>query len=268
MRIASGVRQWACGVLAVTLGAALAGCAPRIMRLPTDPGAPFPDFMAVHAQVSSACAGARTWQAELGLSGRAGQQRLRGRVHAGFDRPASMRLEAVAFGTTVFIMAARDGDATLLLPRERRVLEGVPPEDILGALTGVALAPADLLAALTGCVVPAPQATGGRLHRGGWASIALGEGATLFLRRRGNEWMVDAARRDGWHLEYRDWMGGFPRSVRLRSEEQGVDLFATVSQLAVNTGFPPAAFELAVPPGTFPLTLDELRAAGPLRDDQ
>ena len=41
--------------------------------------------------------------AELGLAGRAGSQRLRGRVVAGFERPASMRLEGVApFGPPAF----------------------------------------------------------------------------------------------------------------------------------------------------------------------
>ncbi|MBI4266658.1 MAG: hypothetical protein HY657_20000, partial [Acidobacteria bacterium] len=61
------------------------------MALPTDPGTPFPEFALVHAQVAAGCAGARTLTAELGLSGRAGGQRVRGRVIAGFERPASMR---------------------------------------------------------------------------------------------------------------------------------------------------------------------------------
>src|SRR6476646_11200910 len=108
-------------------------------------------------QLSAACAGVRTLTAEIALSGRAGRQKLRGRVIAGFARPASMRLEGVApFGPPGFILVSRGGDATLLLPREERVVTGASPEDVLGALTGVALAPADLHAVLTGCVLPDP----------------------------------------------------------------------------------------------------------------
>jgi hypothetical protein len=39
-----------------------------------------------------------------------------------------------------------------------------------------------------------------------------------------------------------------------------------VSQLEVNVPIDDAAFTVAVPPGTTPLTLAELREAGPLRD--
>jgi len=42
------------------------------------------------------------------MSGRAGRQKVRGRVVAGFARPASMRLEGVApFGPPAFILVAR-----------------------------------------------------------------------------------------------------------------------------------------------------------------
>jgi hypothetical protein len=140
----------------------------ELLSLPTDPGNPLPDFAQIHRQVSSACAGVRTLTAELSLSGRAGGQALRGRAIAGFERPDAMRLEGVApFGPPAFILAARGDTATLLLPRDNRVLRAARAEDILGALTGVALAPADLQAILTGCVTSMPGALGGRLHQGG-----------------------------------------------------------------------------------------------------
>lgn len=83
-----------------------------------------------------------------------------------------MHLQGVApFGGPVFILAARAGSASLLLTRENRIIRNAPPEEILGALTGVALDPADLLAVFTGCVVPGPRATAGRLHAGGLAAI-------------------------------------------------------------------------------------------------
>lgn len=250
------------------LGFSLAACGPRRVNLPTDPGTPLPDFAQIHAQVSSSCAGVRTLTAELGLSGRAGEQSLRGRVIAGFERPASMHLTGVApFGAPLFVLVARGGAATLVLPREDRVVKG-PPQEILGAMTGVTLAPADLQAVLSGCVIPAPRATGGRLHANGMASIDLEGGATLYLRREGDAWRVRAARRNGWQIEYPEWPGAFPQSMRLQSQAQPLDvnLTATISQLEANVNLPESAFTVEVPASAEPLTIEELREAGPLRD--
>lgn len=255
-----------CSVLAGCL--VLVGCASRRLILPTDSGTPLPDAVAVHAAVSAACANVRSLTAELRLSGRAGDRRVRGRLVAGFERPASMRLEGVApFGQPAFILAARGGEAILLLPRERRVVSAEPPEAILGALTGVSLAPADLQALLTGCIVPSPRAVGGRLHGNGWVSIELDGGATIYLRRQDRTWQLRAARRGGWQVEYDRWQNAFPETVRLRSVDQSadVDLTATIAQLETNQDIDAAAFTVDVPPGARPLTLEELREAGPLR---
>ena len=219
-------------------------------------------------QLAAACAGVRTLTAEIGMSGRAGRQRLRGRVVAGFARPASMRLEAVApFGAPAFILVARGENATLLLPRdEPHVLRGAKPEDILGALTGVALGPADLQAILTGCVVPAPQASDARRHANGWASIDLTGGATLYVEPAPGGWRLRAARRAGWQIEYPAWSGGFPQAVRLLSTrpDVNVDLTAALSQIETNKDLEDAAFNVNVPPGAEPVTLEELRDSGPL----
>lgn len=247
---------------------AVSACAARRIELPTGPGSPFPEVAQVHAQVSAACTGIRTLTAELALAGRAGGRSLRGRVVAGFERPASMRLEGVApFGSPAFILAARGDTATLLLPRDNRVLRGARAEEILGALTGVTLAPADLQAILTGCVAAAPRATGGRLHRDGWASIDLAGSATIYLQRRDAAWQVRAARRAAWRIEYPAWQSGLPQTVRLQSEDRSLDvtLTATLSQLETNVDLDPAAFEVNVPASALELTIDELRDAGPLK---
>ena len=267
---AQGTRPKLClGIWALGFGLfALTGCAARRVQLPTDPGAPFPEFSQIHAQVSAACTAVRTLTAELGLAGRAGSQRLRGRVVAGFERPASMRLEGVApFGAPAFILAARGGQATLLLPRDDRVLRGARAEDILGALTGVALPPADLQAILTGCVTAQPRATGGRLHANGWASIDLDGGSVIYLQRQGEAWQPRAASRSGWQIEYPSWQGQFPQTVRLRSNVQGpeVDLTADVSQIETNVDLDQAAFTVDVPADASEMTIEELRQAGPLR---
>ena len=246
----------------------VSGCAAKRLTLPTDPGAPFPDFAAVHAQVSRACSGIRTLTAELSMSGRAGEQRLRGRVHAGFERPAAMRLEGVApFGPPAFILVSRGGDATLLLPRDERVVRGAKPEDILGALTGVSLSPADLQAALTGCVEPMPRPTGGRLHGNGWASIDLDGGATIFLHRQGQGWNLRAARRGPWQIDYTMGTGVVPSSVALHATDPvRVDMVAAIGQVETNVDLDAAAFGVTVPSGTRPLSLEDLRANGPLSE--
>jgi len=246
----------------------VSGCAARRLELPADPGAPFPDYADTYRRVTMTCAGVRTMTAELALAGRAGGRPLRGRAIAGFERPASMRLEGVApFGPPAFILAARAGTATLLLPRDNRVLPNAAPEEILGALTGVALSPADLQAVLTGCVSAQTGATGGRLHQNGWASIDVAGGATLFLARVDGAWQPRAARRPGWQIEYRSWQAGFPREVRLQSVDPAidVDLTATVSQLETNVSLEASAFAVNVPASALELTLGELREAGPLR---
>jgi outer membrane lipoprotein-sorting protein len=248
--------------------ALLSGCgAPRRIALPTDSGSPFPEFADVHAQLSASCRGVKTLTAELALAGRAGSERLRGRVHAGFARPDSMRLEGVApFGPPAFILVARDRMATLLLPRDSSVLRDQRPDDVLGALVGVSLAPADVLAIMTGCVIPSAKPVSGRLHQGGWASIALEGGAEIYLRRM-TTWQIRAARRNGWQLEYPAWDGQFPESVRLISDSPSVnvDLTAAVSQRQINVDLDPAAFTVDVPADARAVTLAELRESGPLR---
>jgi hypothetical protein len=250
--------------------AVLAACGPRRLTLPTDPGTPLPDFAQVHAQASAACAGVRTMTAELGLSGRAGGQRIpRVRLVAGFERPASMRLEAIgAFGRRVFTLVARDGSATLFLESESRILRDAPPDEILAALTGVRLAPDDLQAILTGCVDPMPRATAGRLHGNGWASIDLASGAVVYLQQQSGVWRVRAARRDGWQIEYVTGPGQFPQSVRLQSTaaDLAVDLTTEIAQVATNEDLSPEAFRVEAPADARPLSLDELRQSGPLRE--
>jgi hypothetical protein len=248
-----------------------AGCGGRRISIPTDPGAPLPDFTRIHAEVSAACRGVRTLTAQLSLSGRAAGESLRGTVNAGFERPGSMRLELRGgpFNSLGFVLAANGSGATLFLPRDKRVVRDVPAEEILGALTGVTLAPDDLQATLTGCVIPSAAPSGGRLHANGWASIDLEGGATLYLQRSRDAWRVRAATRGNLRVEYAEWpeSSQFPTKVAIRAAKPvEVDLRASVSQVATNAALPPRTFTIEIPAGTQAISLDELRASGPLRE--
>jgi len=243
-----------------------AACAPGRPALPTGNGQPFAGAAAAFEAASAACRGVRTWTAELSLSGRSGGQKLRGRLIAGLA-PASLYLEAVApFGRPIFRLAARDGRATLLLPRDGRILRDAAPADVVEALTGIAIGPDDLRALVSGCVAPAPAASDGRTYGGGWLAVDLGGSATAYLRMRDGRWQVEAGRLRNLTVEYGEVRNGLPRRLRLKSAPGAapdVDLTLDVSQIEVNVPVPDRTFVIEGGDAV-PLTLEDLRAAGPL----
>lgn len=248
-----------------------AACGSRQLVLPPDPGTFLAGFAAIHADVSDACRNVRTLTAVLSLSGRAGGERVRGDVHTGIRRPAQLRLEGVTpFGGTVFLLVTAGDGATLWLAQEGRVVRHESAEEILGALTGIALAPADLQAVLTGCVIPDPQPVAGRTHEGGWISIDLEGGARVYLRRIDGTWRVRAAQRGEWLVQYPEWAvnSRFPSRVELRSDAPApVDLRADISSLQANVELPDAVFTLEVPADAVPLSIETLREGSPLRQE-
>jgi outer membrane lipoprotein-sorting protein len=261
-------RALACGA-AVLLVAGLVACAPPSIRLPSGSGEPFPDFAPALSDATAGCRSVASLTAELALSGQAGGQKVRGRVTAGIARPSSIRLEGVApFGPPAFILAADGRGSTLLLPRDHRVLSGESPGAILDALVGLDLQPADLLAILTGCVVPDPQAADGRTYTDGWARIDLVGGASAFLQRDPRQrWRMRAATRANLRLEYTDAPGGLLSAVRIVvSGEAGgaTDLRIGLSQVENNAALGQEVFTVKPPPDATPITLAELRQAGPM----
>ena len=249
----------------VAICAVGAACAARLPPRPGGASSPSADTVAHFAAATRQCEGLRTLTAELGLSGQAGDQRLRGRVITGLAVGGSARLEGVApFGAPVFILAARAERATLLLPRERRVLDDTPVADVIGRLTGLALGADDLLRALAGCP-GAGAVSNGRQWPGGWGAVDTPDGRTVFLRQQSGAWQLAAMDGGGWRADYRLVQNGFAREVRLRSDDGQVDLVASLQQLEVNTTIDDAAFEVEIPPGTEAMTLDELRSVAPLR---
>ena len=245
-----------------------AACAPpRAPSLPTGSGAPFPEFASAYAEATAGCADVRTFTAVLAMSGRAGRTKLRGRLEAGFASPANMRLEGIApFGKPVFVLTASGENGTLVLTRDNRVLRNTPAASIVEALAGVPLGAAAMRTIVAGCGLLSDAApTAGRSYANDWAAVDM-PGRTAYLHRVANRWRLAAATRGTLTISYEDFAER-PAAIRLRVEDAGrvtADITLRVSQADVNTALDAAAFAADVPADAEPLTLEELRRAGPL----
>ncbi len=244
--IASGMRIR----LLVLCGAALClgACAAAVPKRPEGPGAPNPAAVTAFETATRHCAGLKTVSAEIRLSGRAGGERLRGTLHAGLAAPGALRFEAVApFGPPVFVLAGRENRATLLLPRDRRVLVDVPLADVLDRLIALALDADGIRRVLTGCLADAAPSAG-RSWNNGWTAVALGPDITAYVQTVNGQPVVTAADYGPWLVDYADHANGFARTVRIRSREPGrVDATARLEQLEVNVPIDDRAFVVDVP---------------------
>jgi hypothetical protein len=254
-------------VLAVVVAG---GCARRPPALPTGAGAPYPDYAAAYAQATGRCRDVSTFAALLELSGRAGGSRLpRTRIEAGFAAPARIRLEGTAgFGRPLFILVARRAeDATLVLPRDKRVLSEAPAAAIIEALTGVALGADELRGIVSGCGPGLVKPVSARSHEGGWVAIDGGD-QMAWLRQIDGTWRVVATERGGIENRYLEFQDGRPSVIRIRapatSSGGATDLTIRVSDVDINVPLGPEVFQVEIPEDASPLTLEELRRAGPL----
>ncbi len=250
---------------------AISSCGTHRINLPSGTGTPFPDATAAYADAVRDCRGVQTLSASLTLSGRAGSTKLSARIDAGFAAPSRLRLEGyprIAFGgRPFFVLVANGSDATLVLTRDNRVLRGAPPSGIIEALTGVALNPDEMRSLMAGCAFGSGEPSDGRSFDREWASVQTGP-VTVFLRRIDNQWRLAGARRASLQIEYTEFAASRPTSVRLHTTpSSGVvpaDLSIRLSQVEMNTTLENNVFTVDVPKDAAPLTLEELRRAGPL----
>jgi hypothetical protein len=252
--------------VALAIASALSACATRMPPRPAGTAGPDPSAIEAFTTATLACRGFRSLTGELSLSGRAAGERIRGRVIAGLEAGGSVRLEGVApFGPPVFILAGKAEQATLLLPREHRVLKDTPVAAVLERLTGLALSADDLRLIVSGCLVDNAAPVEGKQWPGGWQAVTLGPDRVAFLRMRQGQPVVVAADYGPWHLDYSEHLSGYPRVVRVRrAGDATTDVTARVGELEVNTTINPLAFTLEVPSDADPMTLDELRSVAPL----
>jgi hypothetical protein len=259
-------------VAALALGLAASGCAPAPLRLPRGPGRPVADTDSIVSAALGHCGGLHSISAEAGLSGRAGGRRLRGRLILGVEIPDRLRLEAVApFGPPIFILAAQAGRSVLLLPRDGRVLRDTSPREVLEALAGVSLSPGDLGSLSAGCVPGGDVPPSARAIGDEW--IVFGEPASatkVYLRRRNAGWRLAAVERADMIAAFEHSSTVQPSTVRLQgSAGDGgprFDISLGLSQVEVNAAIPQEAYTVNVPADAVPISLDELRQAGPMRD--
>jgi outer membrane lipoprotein-sorting protein len=255
-------------LLLVASVSCLAACAPKAPALPTGAGTPYPDFATAYASATKTCSGVKTITASMAMSGKAGSTKLRGRIDAGFAAPGRARLEGIPpFGKPVFVLVADEGKGTLVLTRDDRVLRDAPPDQIVEALAGVALGPDALRTAVSGCGFGAAPADG-RWYSNGWVAAASADGTT-WLRPSGGGWEVAAAERGTVMVLYSDYVNGRPSTIRIRSTTQGkttADITLRLSDVEINTTLDQKVFDITpdLPQHPIPLTLEELRRAGPL----
>jgi hypothetical protein len=237
---------------------------------PRPVGTPTPDPTAAEAFVTAtaACKGFRSIEGELSLSGRAGGERVRGRVVTGLESGGAVRLEAVApFGAPFFVLAGRNETATLVLPREHRVLKDTAVAAVLERLTGLALGADDLRLIVSGCLVERAEPTDGRQWGDSWRAVTIGPERVAYLRMQNGQPVLTAADYGPWRVDYSAHAGGFPRVVRVRrTGDAAIDITARIEQLEVNTQINPRAWVVEIPSDADPMTLDELRSIAPLAE--
>jgi len=254
-------------VVAFALLVAAAACGrPARVALPAGPGQPAADAADWLAEATVHCATLRSLTAEMALSGRIDGRRVRARVLAGTDASGRVRLEALApFGAPVFVLGADEAGATLVLPREARVVSGTSVEELLEALAGLPLSGADLHAALAGCGLARRTTAGGRAHGDQWRALVLADGGTLWVERRGPAARLAVAALPGLSVEYGAGPGG-GRTVRLVAGGPGpaarVDVTLVLSQVEENVALAPDAFRVTPPPDAVPMSIRDLRQRG------
>jgi outer membrane biogenesis lipoprotein LolB len=263
-------RGGVCAVCFAAVAVAASGCAKPRLQLPTGPFVPLTGGAEILAGSLGHCANLESLTLELNLSGRAAGQRMRGRLLAGLAAPSSIRLEALApFGRPVFILAASPGASVLLLPRDNLVLRDALPNHILEALAGVDVGVDDLRALLAGCPTAALVAQSARRFGDRWIAIDLENGAVAYLRRDG-AWRPAAVVRGHLRAVFEQWSGDHPGVVRLESASQekagAFDLSLRLAQVERNVPLPPEAFTVDIPADAEPITLEDLRRSGPMRD--
>jgi hypothetical protein len=194
-------------------------------------------------------------------------------LNLGIQSPASARLEAIGpFARPLFMLVARGDTATLLLNDDNRILAGGQPAAVLEAITGVPLDAGDLRDALTGC--SSSTLSDGQQFGDRWRMLRDGS-RSIYLSRNPQTapWRLAAVVHQGgstpeWRAEYANFVDGLPRTIRfVSSTPDRFNLRLELRDIELNPALGPEAFQIGVPASATPITIEELRRTGPLRDE-
>jgi hypothetical protein len=228
--------------------------------------------VSAYEQATTDCRGVKTITASMGLSGKAGSTKLRGTIQAGFAEPARARLEGIPpFGKPVFVLVADGARGTLVLTRDDRVLGDAPPDQIVEALAGVALSPEALRTIVSGCGFADEAPSSGQALRAAGADwvVLTFPSSTGYLARQDGAWRLVAAVRGPLTVRYGAFANRRPSTIGIRAATDArvtADIQLQLSDVATNTTLDPRTFDITpdLPQHPVPLTLDELRRAGPM----
>jgi hypothetical protein len=102
-----------------------------------------------------------------------------------------------------------------------------------------------------------------RTYGADWLAVDLSTGGTIYLNRAANGWRIAAGRYGGLEVDYPEFQGDRPSQITLRGPE--LNLGVAVSQVEVNGDLPrDQLVALNIPDDVAPLSLEQLRRAGPL----
>ena len=244
----------------------VAACAPKTFVPPAGPGAAAPDAGPAWAEATKACRDVRTYSATLRLSGRSGDEPIP-TVSAivALTSQGQIFLQVVGAGRPVVTLAGTADRATYLLHRDNRVVSA-RADEIVETIVGVKVGPDRLLAVLAGCAVRVLELEkGARFERR--LAVTTTDG-TVYLEQRAGAWQTTAAILDALIISRYERQGSaFPTSLQIDATAGRASSrirIRGIEQLEVNANLQAAVFD---PPAgaaaATPMTLEELRAAGP-----
>jgi hypothetical protein len=243
------------------------GCGPTIFVPPSGPGTPAPEAAEAWTEATGRCRGVKTYAASLHLAGRVGDERIPSAgATVAIAAGTGIRLQIVAIGRPRFTLAGTADRSTFLLHDDQRVVTG-RADEIVRTLVGAPIGPDRLLALLTGCTTRAFDI--GHAERFGKRIAVTTSDGRVYLERLAGTWRSIAGEVDGLVVQYRRADSAFPSGLRIDSAPGRSPVTSLVvsgiDEIEVNTALRP---ELFAPPSAAtsakPMTLDELRAAGPL----
>jgi hypothetical protein len=250
---------------AIVLCWSAASCTRAMFVAPAGPGDAAPDAAAAWTEATAGCRDARSFVAAVRASGKVGQERVWPvSLELAVTADQSIYISATAVGNSVFVLAGTANRATLWLRHDNRAVTAAPA-DIMEALVGVPLSPARLMAVLTGCVARSLDVVSAARYPN-LLAIHTAD-ARVFLAQTGGTWRTTAAEADRFTVEFARKSSAQPDDIWLWAQPapgQTASLHLTVTDGQINGPVPPNVFQApAGAQAAAPMTLDELRAAGP-----